>query len=113
MHERHDAKAIIRLGQLELDQAQFAIRFAGRSIHLEVIEYRLLAALIRQGGDVVTYRTFADAYGWNEYDEPHLPKILSAVVRRIGRRLAAVNAPNLIRCVEGTGYRLVTTTGGS
>lgn len=49
MHGQHDATAIIRFGRLELDQVEFAIRYAGRSIHLKVIEYRLLAALIRQG----------------------------------------------------------------
>lgn len=108
MHQQDDAKAIIRLGHVELDQGQFAVRYAGRSIHLEVIEYRLLAALIRKGGEVVTYRTFAEhVFGWDESDEPQVPKILAAVVHRIGRRLAAVNAPNLIQCVEGTGYRLV------
>jgi two-component system, OmpR family, response regulator len=102
---------MIASGNLELDQVKCFIRYGGNGLRLAAIEYRALAFLIRRAGVVVTYRTLAEeALDWVEYDEVRLPQLLSVVVRRIGLRLAAAGAPNLIDCIDGVGYRLVCAT---
>lgn len=92
------ASAPIGERELELDPVNCVIRYRGKGLPLAIIEYRALALLIRRAGDLVTYQTIAEAGGgWIEYDEKKLPKLLSTVISRIGRRLAAAGAQNLIQ----------------
>jgi two-component system KDP operon response regulator KdpE len=51
-----DSGSSVRFGDIEVDFASHAVRKHGQPVHLTPIEFRLLTALLRGKGGVLTYR---------------------------------------------------------
>jgi two-component system OmpR family response regulator/two-component system response regulator QseB len=107
LHRRSQgwAAPMLGYGALELDPANFAVRFRGRSVDLPRREFALLRALIEQGGRVVSREALQQRlYGW---DEDVVSNSLEVHIHHLRRKLD----PALIRTVRGIGYALVDTEG--
>jgi DNA-binding response OmpR family regulator len=76
---------------------------AGRQLGLTGIEFRILAALMRSRGQLVTYEQLAEAV-WAVTNGPE-SNSLEVHVSRIRQKLEAGGASRLIQTVRGLGYR--------
>lgn len=97
---------------IELDARRHVIRVRDVPLDLTPTEYRLLEALLRAGGDVVSHFQLARA-GWPTEADPDL-LWLKPHVTRLRAKVAAAGGPGIL-AVRGVGYRLVTedrTTSG-
>ena len=99
--------AIFRFGNIELDLEARAVRVAGRDTHLTPIEYKLLQALVRHAGKLVTQRQLlAEVWGPHHTEHAHYLRVYMAQLRR---KLEAESArPRHLLTEPGVGYRLVT-----
>lgn len=90
---------------LTVDLIRRQVRLRGEEIHLTPTEYKLLAALIREAGRVVTHRhLLAEVWGPNAVDQPHYLRVYMAQLRH---KLEADPArPRLLTTEPGVGYRL-------
>ena len=75
----------------------------GRQLGLTGIEFRILAALMRSAGQLVTYAHLAEAV-WAVTTGPD-SNSLEVHVSRIRQKLEAAGGPRLIQTVRGLGYR--------
>lgn len=95
----------IVIGPLAIDGARHQVRVSGRRIALTALEYRVLVALARRAGWVITAdQLLREAWG-NEYqgDVGYLRPIISRLRRKLGDE---PKRPRLIETVRGLGYRL-------
>ncbi len=92
-------------GELRVDLVRHQVSRGGREVHLTPIEYRLLAALIRHSGKVMTYRQLLkDVWGGAHSEDNHYVRIYMAQLRH---KLEADPAqPKLLLTEAGVGYRL-------
>ena len=94
-----------RVGDLEVDLAARRVRLAGAEAHLTPIEYRLLAALVRHAGLVVTHRQLLrDVWGPAYVEHTHTLRVHMAGLRRKIEREPA--RPRYLLTELGVGYRL-------
>ena len=100
----------LEAGRLRLDTGRHEAAVGDEELALTPIEYRLLEALVRAGGDVVPHLQLARA-GWPaEVDpdllwlKPHLARLRAKVERAGGPTIAAV---------RGVGYRIATERAGT
>jgi two-component system KDP operon response regulator KdpE len=78
----------------------------GEPVHLTPIEYRLLAALVRDAGRVITHRQLLrDVWGPSHVESSHYLRIYMAHLRQKLERDPA--QPEYIVTETGVGYRLV------
>jgi two-component system KDP operon response regulator KdpE len=91
---------------LEIDLERWQVRLAGIEVHLTPIEFKLLAALGRSAGKVVTHRQLLQQVWGEEYrEEAHY---LRVYVGQLRRKIEADPArPRHLRTEPGVGYRLV------
>jgi two-component system, OmpR family, response regulator len=87
-----------------LDPAAHAIVHDGTTVPLTPTEFRLLAALAAQPGDVIRRATLVAA-GWPDGAIVH-DNTLDAYLARIRRKLRETGAPEAIETVRGVGYVL-------
>jgi two-component system copper resistance phosphate regulon response regulator CusR len=94
------ASPVLRVGDLEIDQATRAVRRAGVPIELTATELRLLDYLATQRGRVVSKgQILTRVWGYTDYD-PNLVEVhVSALRRKLGE-------PRLVHTVRGLGYVL-------
>jgi two-component system KDP operon response regulator KdpE len=76
-----------------------------QEVHLTPIEYRLLAALVRHAGRVITHRQLLqEVWGVNHVDQTHYLRVYMGHLRHKLERDPA--RPRLLTTEPGVGYRL-------
>jgi len=96
--------AIVRVGDLELDPARFAVRRDGVSISLTVKEFTILEYFMRHAGELVT-RTMLLEHCWDEsYDG--LSNLVDVHVGRLRRKIDAAGGAPLLHTIRGAGFIL-------
>jgi len=98
-------EATFAVGDLRVDLARRQVAVGGKEVHLTPIEYRLLSALIRYAGKVLTHRQLlTEVWGPHQTEQAHYLRIYTAQLRR---KLEADPArPRYILTEPGVGYRL-------
>ncbi|HZQ50355.1 MAG TPA: response regulator transcription factor [Candidatus Dormibacteraeota bacterium] len=102
------AKLVV--GDVELDLTEGTATRAGRALGLTGFEFRILAALMRNRGRLVTYAQLAEAV-WSMESGPG-SNALEVHVSRIRQKLEAGGEARLIHTVRGIGYRFNSEGGG-
>jgi two-component system response regulator MprA len=91
------------VGDVVLDLSEGLANRGGRQLGLTGIEFRILAALMRSRGQLVTYEQLAEAV-WAVTTGPE-SNSLEVHVSRIRQKLESGGEPRLIQTVRGIGYR--------
>jgi DNA-binding response OmpR family regulator len=104
---RHRGKGGARLvvGDVILDLSEGIATRAGRKLILTGIEFRILAALMRTPGQLVTYAQLAEAV-WAVATGPE-SNSLEVHVSRIRQKLENGGETRLVQTVRGIGYRFI------
>jgi DNA-binding response OmpR family regulator len=90
----------IRLGDLEINQAERRVRRAGVEVHLTPTEFDLLLHLAARPRTVLPReRLLADVWGWADASGT---RTVDSHIKGLRRKLG----PDLIRTVHGVGYAL-------
>jgi two-component system, OmpR family, KDP operon response regulator KdpE len=77
----------------------------GTEVHLTPTEYKLLAALVRQSGRVVTHRQLLqEVWGTNYLEQTHYLRVYMAQLRH--KLEQDPTRPRLLGTEPGVGYRL-------
>ena len=93
----------LRAGDLELDEERWTVHRAGTEVSLSPTEFRLLAYLMRNQGQVIPRtRLLADVWGWSGGGES---QIVETYVSYLRRKLDALG-PRVIHTQRGVGYLL-------
>ncbi|HEY8862883.1 MAG TPA: response regulator transcription factor [Candidatus Dormibacteraeota bacterium] len=104
---RHRGKGGARLvvGDVILDLSEGVATRGSRNLVLTGIEFRILAALMRSPGQLVTYAQLAEAV-WAITTGPE-SNSLEVHISRIRQKLETGGEPRLIQTVRGIGYRFM------
>lgn len=104
---RHSQPAVLsyRQGALDVDLATRRVRRHGLDVHLTPTEFKLLARLVRQTGQVVTHRQLlADVWGPEHTEQTHYLRLYMGQLRA---KLEDDSAEPVHLLTEpGVGYRL-------
>jgi two-component system response regulator MprA len=102
---RHRGKGGSRLvaGDVVVELSEGLANRAGRDLELTGIEFRILAALMRNRGQLVTYAQLAEAV-WAVTTGPE-SNSLEVHVSRIRQKLELGGGSRMIHTVRGLGYR--------
>jgi len=101
-HRGHGGSRLV-VGDVSLDLSQGTAERGGHQLTLTGFEFRILAALMRNRGRLVTYAQLAEAV-WSADAGPG-SNSLEVHVSRIRQKLEAHGEPRLIHTVRGIGYR--------
>jgi two-component system, OmpR family, response regulator len=97
------AADVLRVADLELDEARWTARRAGTELELSPTEFRLLAFLMRHPGRVLTRAQLLEhVWGW---DYGGQSQIVETYVSYLRRKLDPLGPP-LIHTQRGVGYAL-------
>ena len=104
-HEGDDAT--FQVGELRIDLLRRQVFVGDREVRLTPIEYKLLAALVRHAGKVVTHaQLLRDVWGPTHTDQAHYVRVYLAHLRH---KLETEPArPRYLLTEPGVGYRLAT-----
>ena len=93
------------LGDLQIDLARHTVHLQGQAVRLTPTEFKLLARLARQAGQVVTHRQLLrDVWGPEHVDQVHYLRLYMGQLRA---KLEAVPAePQWLLTEPGVGYKL-------
>lgn len=96
----------LQFGEVEIDFEMRTVRREGQPVHLTPIEYRLLVALARHAGRVLTHRQLLhEVWGPSRVESAHYLRIYMGHLRQ---KLECDPAqPEHIMTETGVGYRLV------
>ena len=102
---RQDADGVFSTGDLKVDLAHRRVHVGGAEARLTPIEYRLLTALVRNAGKVMTHRQLLkEVWGPAHVEHNHYLRIYMANLRH---KLEADPArPRFLQTEAGVGYRL-------
>ncbi|HMU61165.1 MAG TPA: response regulator [Gemmatimonadales bacterium] len=99
------ASEMFESGELRVDLLGRVVFRGGREVHLTPTEFRLLAALVRNAGQVVTHRRLLqEVWGANYQDDTHYLRVYMAQLRH--KLEQDPNRPRLLTTEPGVGYRL-------
>jgi two-component system copper resistance phosphate regulon response regulator CusR len=98
------ASPVLRVGDLEIDQATHEVRRAGAPIEVTPKEYTVLEYLARHAGRVMS-RTLITEYAWGYHFDPGT-NIVDVVINHLRKKVDAGHARKLITTVRGVGYVL-------
>lgn len=100
-----DGASTYAVGEMVVDFARRRVTVTGRDVHLTPIEYRLLVALARHAGKVVTHRQLLqDVWGPGHGEAAHYLRVYMGQLRR---KLEIDPArPRYLMTELGVGYRL-------
>ena len=98
------ASPVLRVGDLEIDQATRTVRRAGTPIEVTPKEYTVLEYLARHAGRVMS-RTLITEYAWGYHFDPGT-NIVDGVINHLRKKVDAGHARKLITTVRGVGYVL-------
>lgn len=97
--------AAFAVGTLHVDLAGRRVTVAGHAVHLTPIEYRLVTALVRHAGKVLTHRQLlTEVWGPSHADQAHYLRVYMGQLRRKLERDPA--RPRYLLTEPGVGYRL-------
>jgi two-component system KDP operon response regulator KdpE len=100
-----EGSAVFTAGELRVDLLRRQVFRGEHEIHLTPTEYKLLAALIRQVGKVVTHRQLLEeVWGPNYADQSHYLRVYMAQLRH--KLEPDPTRPRLLTTEPGLGYRL-------
>ncbi len=93
-------------GELRVDFVRREVLRGGEAVHLTPTEYKLLTALIRNSGRVVTHRRLLhEVWGVNSEHQTHYLRVYMAQLRH--KLEADPTRPRLLTTEAGVGYRLL------
>ena len=96
---------VIELGGLRIDATRREVTREGVEVHLTPIEYRLLLALARNAGKVLTHRQLLrEVWGPGQVEHTHYLRVYMAQLRRKIEPDPA--RPTLLLTEQSVGYRL-------
>ena len=98
------ASPVLRVGDLEIDQATHEVRRNGVPIEVTPKEYTVLEYLARHAGRVMS-RTLITEYAWGYHFDPGT-NIVDVVINHLRKKVDAGHARKLITTVRGVGYVL-------
>jgi two-component system copper resistance phosphate regulon response regulator CusR len=93
---------VLRVGDLELDNATREVRRAGERIDLTPKEYTVLEYLMRHAGRVMS-RTLITEYAWDYHFDPGT-NIVDVVINRLRKKVDSGHNQKLVHTVRGVGY---------
>ena len=97
-----DAEPVILCGELQVDLAARVVRRHGHEIRLTPIEYKLLHALVRDRGRLVTHDALLrNVWGTAYAEDRHT---LRAHIANLRRKLSSSGSSGPIRTYPGVGY---------
>ena len=96
------ASPVLRVGDLEIDQATHAVRRGGVPIEVTPKEYTVLEYLARHAGRVMS-RTLITEYAWGYHFDPGT-NIVDVVINHLRKKVDARHEQKLIHTVRGVGY---------
>jgi two-component system OmpR family response regulator len=100
---RGGGDAIVRVGDLELDEDHWTVRRAGTPVELSPTEFRLLAYLMRNQGLMLTRKQLLEnVWGWEYAGQS---QVLETYVSYLRHKLDPLGPP-LIHTQRGVGYSL-------
>jgi two-component system KDP operon response regulator KdpE len=100
-----DGDSSVRIGELEIDLADRAVRRGGEQIHLTPIEFDLLRQLAQHPGRLVTHRQLLqEVWGPGYEDETHYLRVHFAHLR--AKLEPDPSHPTYLITEPGIGYRL-------
>ena len=95
----------VSVGDLTLDGATYRVTFQGDPLKIGPTEFKLLARLVRQAGQVVTHRQLlVDMWGAEFVHHTHYLRLYMAQLR--AKLEDNPNEPRLLLNEPGVGYRL-------
>ncbi len=95
----------VSVGNLKIDRARRVVLVAGAEVHLTPREYRLLAALARHSGKVLTHdHLLREVWGPSYTSQHHYLRVYMAQLRH--KLEADPSRPRLLLTEPGVGYRL-------
>ena len=97
-------ETILRIGDLEIDLLARIVRRRGREIELLPREFRLLAYLARNAGQVVS-RTMLLQHVWDLHFDP-TTNVIDVYVGRVRRKIDSGQEYPLIHTIRGIGFCL-------
>jgi len=106
--DRSRHRAILRVGDLELDTELRTVSRAGRLIELQRREYLLLEQLLRHAGQVVTRSMLLEA-AWT-YDFEARDRTVDMHIHRLRQKIDDGFECRLIHTVTGAGYTVRAAT---
>jgi two-component system, OmpR family, response regulator len=98
------ASPVLRVGDLEIDQATHEVRRGGVPIEVTPKEYTVLEYLARHAGRVMS-RTLITEYAWGYHFDPGT-NIVDVVINHLRKKVDAGHSRKLITTVRGVGYVL-------
>ncbi|MEO8479821.1 MAG: response regulator transcription factor [Gemmatimonadota bacterium] len=101
--------AAVRFGEIELDRGLHDALRDGRPLNLTPTEFRLLDALMRNAGGVVTRTELLDRV-WGMSFDPGT-SLIDVHVSNLRRKLERGSGSRLVVTVKGVGFKLVTEDG--
>lgn len=97
--------AIVRYGEVTLDQVQRCVWVEGRRIQLTSNEFAIVSALLELHGRPVPYSVLISSLQGHYFDEPDSQAVLKVIVRRLRKKMEPdPGNPTFIHNVRGTGY---------
>jgi two-component system KDP operon response regulator KdpE len=98
--------AVVRIGDIEIDQSARIVRRAGVEVHLTGKEYALFQLLVQYRGRVVTHRQILrELWGPHAEENTHYLRVHMTHLRQ--KLEADPHSPRHLKTDAGIGYRLV------
>jgi two-component system, OmpR family, response regulator len=98
------ASPVLRVGDLEIDQATREVRRSGVPIEVTPKEYTVLEYLARHAGRVMS-RTLITEYAWGYHFDPGT-NIVDVVINHLRKKVDAKHTKRMITTVRGVGYMI-------
>ena len=101
----HAAQTVYEQQQLRIDLNKYEVHKGGQAVRLTPTEFKLLARLVRQAGQVVTHRQLLwDVWGAEYIQHTHYLRLYMAQLR--AKLEDNPTEPKLLLTEPGVGYRL-------
>lgn len=97
--------AVLRVGELTIDDARHEVRFRDDGLELTPKEYALLRFFMSHPGEVLSQETLLE-HVWDEFADP-FTNTVRVTIANLRRKLKAAGAGQPVETVAGIGYRLV------
>lgn len=101
---------VLRVGDIELDEATHRARRGGRELELTAKEFALLRYFMSHPDEVLSQEHLLE-HVWDEHADP-FTNTVRVTVGTLRRKLTAGGEPPPIETVIGSGYRLLPDAGG-
>jgi two-component system KDP operon response regulator KdpE len=99
------ASSRVRFGAVTVDLATYEVRRGDEAVHLTPCEFRLLTALIRGNGKVLTHKQLLlEVWGPRYSDRPHYTRVYMAQLRQ--KLEESPSQPKHLMTELQVGYRL-------